>query len=70
MPVGGVKAKIEAAEAAGADTVFIPAANNCEHYAQMKIKVIPVRQIDEIISYISKHEENEEAALRIAAPVS
>lgn len=70
MPVGGVKAKIEAAEAAGADTVFIPAANNCEHYAQMKIKVIPVRQIDEIISYISKHKENEEAALRIAAPVS
>lgn len=70
MPVGGVKAKIEAAEAAGADTVFIPAANNCEHYAQMKIKVIPVRQIDEIISYISKHEETEEPDLRIAAPLS
>ena len=69
LPVGGVRAKIEAAQAAGADTVFIPAANNCEHYSQMKIKVVPVHRADEIITYLSNHGTVKENALRIAAPV-
>lgn len=70
LPVGGVKAKIEAAQSAGADTVFIPAANNCERYSQMSVKVIPVRHIDEILERIQKPKEEEKSSLRIAAPVS
>ncbi len=69
LPVGGVKAKIEAAQSAGADTVFIPAANNCERYSQMSVKVIPVRHIDEILERIQKPKEEEKSSLRIAAPV-
>lgn len=70
LPVGGVKAKIEAAQSAGADTVFIPAANNCERYSQMSVKVIPVRHIDEILERIQKPKEEKKSSLRIAAPVS
>lgn len=67
LPVGGVKAKIEAAVSAGADTVIIPAANNCERFSSYDIKVVPVHHVNEIVSLIFKETKESEKSLRIAA---
>jgi len=48
-PVGGVPAKIEAAARAGAERVLIPAENWQENFSKNKIRVIPVRRIEEAI---------------------
>lgn len=69
LPVGGVKAKIEAAAAADADTVIIPADNNCEGFSDLEIKVVPVRSITEVTELVFGKEQQKEQELRIAAPV-
>ena len=68
LPVGGVKAKIEAAAAADADTVIIPADNNCEGFSDLEIKVVPVRSITEVTELVFGKEQQKEQELRIAAP--
>lgn len=50
-PVGGVKAKIEAAKQAGARRVLIPKENWQEIYKNCGIEVIPVETIQEVIEY-------------------
>lgn len=50
-PVGGVKAKIEAAKQAGAKRVLIPKENWQEIYKNCGIEVIPVETIQEVIEY-------------------
>ena len=51
-PVGGVAAKIEAAQRAGAKTVFIPKQNYQKKFADYTIEVVCVESIQEIISRI------------------
>ncbi len=48
MPVGGVGAKLAAAEASGVKTVFIPKDNWQESFADLQLEVIPVERIEEI----------------------
>ena len=50
LPVGGVQAKIEAAEMAGMERVFIPAANWKKCFEKRKIQVIPVDHIDQLLA--------------------
>ena len=50
-PVGGVPAKIEAAEKAGVEKVLIPADNWQELFALSKVKVIPVKTLKEVIAH-------------------
>lgn len=50
-PVGGIKAKIEAAKQAGAKKVLIPKENWQEIYKNCGIEVIPVETIQEVIGY-------------------
>ncbi len=69
LPVGGVRAKIEAAISAGADTVIIPKANHCAQYEKFDINIIPVENIDEIISLITKIENIEPSKLAIAEKI-
>lgn len=52
LAVGGVDMKLEAAIQAGANTVFIPAANWKERYEAMNIKVVKVNKINEILEYL------------------
>ena len=66
LPVGGVRTKIEAAISAGAKTVIIPKLNHCAQYEKLDIKIIPVENIDEIISLISKTEIIQDSKLAIA----
>lgn len=47
-PVGGVREKLQAAEAAGAERVLIPAANWDDSFALMDMEVIPVEQLSEV----------------------
>jgi len=49
-PVGGVTAKLEAAIRAGAEKIYIPADNMQAIYKTMAAQVIPVRQIDELLT--------------------
>ena len=51
-PVGGVAAKIEAAQRAGAKTVFIPKQNYQKKFADYTIEVVCVESVQEIISRI------------------
>lgn len=51
-PVGGVAAKIEAAQKAGAHTVFIPKANAQKKFETMGVKVIAVHHINEILEHV------------------
>ena len=69
LPVGGVRAKIDAAISAGADTVIIPKANHCVQYKKLGIKVVPVENIDEIISFITKSESATNSELAIAEQI-
>ena len=50
LPVGGVQAKIEAAEMAGMKRVFIPAANWKKCFEKRRIQVIPVDHIDQLLA--------------------
>ena len=68
LAVGGVRAKIEAAQKSGAEMVFIPADNNCERFSELKIKVVPVRHITEITNMLFETKTDENKNLRIAAP--
>lgn len=50
LPVGGVPAKIEAAERAGAKCVIIPKENWQEIFeVKHAVKIIPVQQLEEVI---------------------
>lgn len=51
-PVGGVTAKIAAAEQAGAEKVIIPAENYQQNYKQRAIEVVPVESLDEVFQEI------------------
>lgn len=53
--VGGISAKLLAAERAGCSVCFIPAANQHDVPAVKTLKVIPVKHVDEMTSYILKH---------------
>lgn len=48
-PVGGVPAKVEAAEHAGLTSVLIPADNRMEKFEHTSIRVIPIRTLDEAL---------------------
>ncbi len=48
-PVGGVMAKAEAAEAAGAEVVLIPAENWQDTFSRMAVRIVPVRRIHEVL---------------------
>lgn len=50
-PVGGVREKIEAAIAAGAQSVLIPEENWEEAFAQMPVKIIPICNIAQLIRH-------------------
>ncbi len=49
-PVGGVPAKLKAAQAAGATRAYIPASNWQQNFETMSIQVIPVRHFFDILS--------------------
>lgn len=48
-PVGGVPAKLKAAQAAGAKRAFIPASNWQQNFEKMNIEVVPVRHFFDIL---------------------
>jgi len=48
-PVGGVPAKVEAAEQAGLSEVLIPAENKLERFEHTSIQVTPVRMLSEAL---------------------
>ncbi len=58
LPVGGVRAKIDAAIIAGADKIIIPKANYCSQFEKLDIEIICAENIDEILTIISKKEDN------------
>ncbi|MEG6614900.1 ATP-dependent protease LonB [Peptococcaceae bacterium 1198_IL3148] len=50
-PVGGVVAKVQAAQVAGASKVYIPAENNQKLFSEIAgIEVVPVEKLEEVIS--------------------
>jgi Lon-like ATP-dependent protease len=49
-PVGGVPAKLKAAQAAGARRAFIPASNWQQNFEKLGLKVIPVRHFFDILN--------------------
>lgn len=51
-PVGGVVAKVHAAAYAGIKTVLIPADNWQDIFNDMSIRVIPVKNIEEVFRYV------------------
>ncbi len=53
-PVGGVIAKVQAAKAAGIKKVIIPKENWQELFEDVGIEVIPVDEINQVISYLLK----------------
>lgn len=55
-PVGGVYEKVTAAQAAGIKKVFIPKANMQDLLKNIDIEIIPVEDIDEIISALFDEE--------------
>ncbi|HHW67049.1 MAG: ATP-dependent Lon protease [Epulopiscium sp.] len=58
-PVGGVHAKINAAISAGIEEVLIPADNWQETFEDYNIKVIPVKNIDEVLKEVFKEAKDE-----------
>ena len=48
-PIGGVPSKIEAAVQAGAERVLVPIENWQESFDKYKVKVIPVKRVEEVI---------------------
>lgn len=63
-PVGGVAAKVEAAERAGAKTVFIPKQNYQKKFAGSKLRVIPVESVGDVLKTL--FEKTEERVIDIA----
>ncbi|HML48010.1 MAG TPA: ATP-dependent protease LonB, partial [Clostridia bacterium] len=49
-PVGGVPAKIEAAQRAGLKRVLIPRGNWQERFANLEAEIIPIDELEEAIS--------------------
>jgi Lon-like ATP-dependent protease len=49
-PVGGVPAKLKAAEAAGVKRAFIPASNWQQNFDKLGMKVLPVRHFFDILN--------------------
>ena len=47
--VGGVMAKVEAAQIAGADTVLVPAENWQQSFLAMPVRVVAVRRLQEVL---------------------
>ncbi|HHY83511.1 MAG TPA: ATP-dependent protease LonB [Clostridiales bacterium] len=66
-PVGGVPAKIEAAAQAGAERVLIPYDNWQEVFSEGKIKVVPVKRVEEVIE-LSLHMTGEKTSPASLAP--
>jgi len=62
-PVGGISAKIEAANRAGCERVLIPKDNYQERFKELKIQVIPVENISEVIE-LSVYNEKDESKKR------
>jgi len=62
-PVGGISAKIEAANRAGCERVLIPKDNYQERFKELKIEVIPVDNISEVIA-LSVYNEKDESKKR------
>ncbi|GAV21657.1 ATP-dependent protease LonB [Carboxydothermus pertinax] len=56
-PVGGIPDKIEAAINAGVKTVFLPWGNYPEVEDNKKLKLVPVKSVDEALAYIFKEQE-------------
>lgn len=56
-PVGGIPAKIEAAIKAGVKTVYLPDRNFTEVFASKKIKLIPVKTVDEVLNFVFSEQE-------------
>ena len=52
LPVGGVKAKMDAAISSGADTIIIPKSNYCEQHKKLDVNIVAVSDIYEIIAHI------------------
>ncbi|MDO4739874.1 MAG: S16 family serine protease [Eubacteriales bacterium] len=57
LPVGGVGRKIEAAQRAGCDTVLIPRANWQETYREKELRIVPVEDLQEALSYVFLQEK-------------
>ncbi|MDE1761810.1 MAG: ATP-dependent protease LonB [Candidatus Micrarchaeota archaeon] len=68
LPVGGITGKVEAAIDAGAKKVIIPKSNSSDIYIDKarlkKIKVIPVRNIADVIEYAMKKSARRDAIIR------
>ena len=58
-PVGGVHAKINAAITAGIEKVLIPEDNWQETFEDYNIKVIPVKNIDEVLKEVFNEAKDE-----------
>ena len=58
-PVGGVHAKINAAVTAGIEKVLIPEDNWQETFEDYSIKVIPVKNIDEVLKEVFNEAKDE-----------
>ena len=66
LPVGGIKAKTEAAAAAGAETIIIPKGNYSKQYEINNPHIKAASNIDEVITFItSSQDENTNTAVHI-----
>lgn len=69
-PIGGVNAKVQAAKKAGAKIVVIPAENWQDSFSQLEgIKVIPVRNIQEVLDISIIKENKDISTVQIEANV-
>ena len=68
LPVGGVTSKIEAALSAGLKSVILPASNKGDVYLSKgnlkKIKLIPVKTLDEVMKYAFKQSERRDEIIK------
>lgn len=63
-PIGGVKAKIDAAIKAGANTIIIPKENWQENFKKIKgAKILPVSSINEVFNYAFVNNQQTEKIL-------
>ncbi len=67
-PVGGVPAKLKAAETAGARRAYIPASNWQENFERMGIKVLPVRHFFDILSAGGAYLDDAQPQIAAARP--
>ena len=64
MPIGGLPEKLMAAQRSGVRTAFIPAQNEQDlndvaDEVKKNLKIIPVRSVAEVLSYVGIFEECE-----------